>query len=527
MSVNDGRGLRSRMFTRKSVETVQAEAASQGLRRSLSATNLVFLGVGCILGAGIFVMTGTAAANFAGPAVVLSFILAGLACALTGLCYAELASTMPVAGSSYTYCYATIGEIAAWALGWLLLLEYGLAAAALSVGFSGYLTSLLGDFGIVIPTFLATPTVQSVIVPGGTDFIYGGGFNLVAVATITIVTVILVLGIRESAHANNVMVVIKILVLLAFIAVGVSAVEPENWQPFIPENEGEFTYGWAGIFRAASVLFFAYIGFETVSTAAAEARQPKRDVPIGILGALIVCTTVYILVALILTGIVPFRELNVPDPIALAVDRMAMPEFAKFVKFGALMGLGSVLLVNAYGQSRISFAMSRDGLLPPLFSRLHPKFVTPWLGTITFGAISAAGAALLPITLLADLISLGIAAAFSIVCFSLMWLRSTRPDLKRPFKVPFGGIWIGKLWLGFVPVTAILLCWLMIVPVLMDIVGQALRGHVIPAVILGGYALAGLIIYFTYGVRHARAGQNTVPAPAEGTPQKLQEELGG
>ena len=520
MSDRSGRALRSRIFTRKTVETVQAEALSQGLKRSLSATNLVFLGVGCILGAGIFVMTGTAAANFAGPGVVLSFMIAGLACALTGLCYAELASTMPVSGSSYTYCYATIGEIAAWALGWLLLLEYGLAAAALAVGFSGYLTSLLADFGILVPAFIATPTVQSVITPGGTDFIYGGGVNLIAAATIAIVTVILVIGIRESAQANNVMVVIKILVLIAFIIVGVSAVAPENWQPFIPENEGEFTYGWAGVFRAASVLFFAYIGFETVSTAAAEARKPQRDVPIGILGALIVCTTVYIAVSLVLTGIVPFRELNVPDPIALAVDRMAMPEFAVVVKFGALMGLGSVLLVNAYGQSRVSFAMSKDGLLPPLFSALHPKYVTPWLGTITYGVISAAGAALLPITLLADLISLGIASAFSIVCFSLMWLRSKRPDLARPFKVPFGGFMVGKVWIGYIPVAAILLCWLMIVPVLMDIVGQALRGDIIPAVILGSYAVAGLVLYFTYGVRHARAGrEDTAPCPEIGKSQ--------
>lgn len=513
------------IFARKSIADLQSDAEAGALKRVLGAVDLTTLGIGAVIGAGIFVLTGQAAAEYAGPAVVISFIVAGIACAFAGLCYAEFASMIPVAGSAYTYSYATLGEIFAWIIGWDLVLEYALGSATVAVGWSGYVTSFLRDFGIHLPAQFAAATGSKVMLLDGstaTAFV-----NIPAMLIVLLVSAVLVVGIRESAGANAAIVLIKVAVILLFIGFGAGYILPENWRPFIPENEGEFTYGWAGVFRAASVLFFAYIGFETVSTAAAEAREPQRDVPIGILGALIVCTTVYIAVALILTGIVPFRDLNVPDPIALAVDRMAMPEFAKFVKFGALMGLGSVLLVNAYGQSRISFAMSRDGLLPPLFSRLHPKFVTPWLGTITFGVISAAGAALLPITLLADLISLGIAAAFSIVCFSLMWLRATRPDLKRPFKVPFGGFHIGKVWIGYVPVTAILLCWLMIVPVLLDIIGQALRGHVIPAVILGGYALAGAIIYFTYGMRHARAGNGDAVTPAEDVADNLQREYGG
>ncbi|MGH8175708.1 MAG: amino acid permease [Steroidobacter sp.] len=492
-----------RLFIRKSIADVQREAGSHGLKRTLGPANLLFLGIGCILGAGIYVMTGTAAANFAGPAVILSFLIAGSACALTGLCYAELASAMPVSGASYTYCYAAIGEIAAWVLGWLLVFEYGLAAGTLAVGFSGYFTSLLGDFGVVIPAAFATPTIQSTMTASGMAFISGDSFNLVAVLAIVAVTIVLTIGVAESAFVNNIMVVIKVLVLVVFVAVGVSAVQPENWTPFIPPNQGDFTFGWQGVMRASSLLFFAYIGFETVSTAASEARNPQRDMPIGILGSLTVCLILYVIVGAVLTGIVPYRELGVPDPIAVAVDRMNRPQIAILVKIGALMGLASVLLVNAYGQSRISFAMSRDGLLPPVFATLHRKFRTPWLGTILLGAISALTAAVLPISILGDLASLGIATAFCIVSLSLMWLRTTQADIERPFRVPLGGVWIAKVWVGYVPVAAILLCIAMIIPVVIDIVLQAIRGDVIPALIIGLYVVAGVVIYALYGSKHS------------------------
>jgi len=494
----------ARLLARKSLASLRKEAGQQGLKRSLGALNLVLLGIGCILGAGIYVMPGNAAAHFAGPAVMLAFVIAGSACALTALCYAELASTMPVAGSAYTYCYAAMGEVFAWSIGWLLILEYGLAAATLAVGFSGYFTSLMRDLGVLIPGSLATPLIQAVPSGHGTLFSFTGACNLVAALAIGVVTVVLTLGISASAAVNNFLVAVKVAVLMGFIAIGIDAVHPTNWTPFIPPNEGGFVYGWPGVMRAASILFFAYLGFETVSTAAAEARNPERDLPIGILGSLVTCTVIYIVVAAVLTGVVPYRELGVSDPIAIAVDRMGHPGFAILVKVGALMGLSSVLLVNAYGQSRITFAMSRDGLLPPLFSRLHARFQTPHLGTILLGVIAAFAAALLPLSLLGDLVSIGIGLAFIVVCLSVMWLRSTQPDLQRPFRVPFGGFHVGRFWIGYIPVGAILLCLTMIVPVIVDLIRQALLGHPAPILFLGGYAVAGVVVYFCYAMPRSR-----------------------
>ncbi len=505
----------SSIFRRKSIAALQHEAANTGLKRTLGPWNLVLLGIGCILGAGIYVMTGTAAANFAGPAVMLSFVIAGFACGLTALCYAELASAMPVSGSSYTYAYASIGEVFAWILGWLLMLEYGLAASLLAVGFAGYFASLLHDFGVVIPAALAGPTFQAVA--HGSALVIQPGFNLIAVGAVAAVSIVLTLGVSESAAVNTVLVLVKIAVLTAFVVVGVGAVQPHNWTPFIPPNEGGFTYGWPGVVRAASILFFAYLGFETVSTAASETRNPQKDMPFGILGALGACTIIYIIVAAVLTGIVPFRELGVADPIAVAADHMGRPQMARLIKLGALMGLGSVLLVNCYGQSRICFAMSRDGLLPGLFSRLHPGFRTPWLGILLLGVISAVMAAIFPLSLLGDLVSLGTATAFVIVCISLMWLRTARPDLERPFKVPLGGIMIGRAWIGFVPVAAIVMCVGMILPVAIDIIQQAMAGHAVPAIFLGLYGLVGAAIYLIYGRRHAR----TLGDPAEATAEIL------
>ncbi len=497
---------RDRLYLRKSVEQIQHESSNHGLKRHLGKYHLLFLGIGCIIGAGIYVMSGNAAANFAGPGVVFSFILAGVACGFTALCYAELASSMPVAGSSYTYCYTAIGEVFAWALGWLLMLEYGLAASALSVGLSGYITSLFAQFGIEIPSFLNSATIQPIAGDIGA-FTFTSGFNLVAVLSIAFVTAVLVKGVSASALVNNFLVIVKVAVLASFVIIAFDAVESDNFYPFIPENEGGFRYGWEGILRASSTLFFAYLGFETVSTAASEARNPQRDMPFGIIGALIFCTSVYILVVFVMIGVVPFRELGVPDPIALVVDRLGKPEFAALIKVGAIAGLASVLLVNAYGQSRITFSMARDGLIPSVFSKIHPDYKTPYLGTIILGTISAIAAGLFPITLLADFVSLGTGLAFSIVCLSTLWLRSTRPELDRPFKVPLGGVWVGRIWLGFVPIMGIILCLVMVGPVILDIVFKALSGDTIPVIFLGAYMACGAYIYASFGYKNSVLSQ--------------------
>ena len=485
-------------FACKSIEALQAEAGTHGLRRALGPLHLVLFGIGCILGAGIYVLPGTAAANFAGPAVMISFVLAGTACALTALCYAELASTMPVSGSSYSYCYAALGEVFAWGLGWILMLEYTLASSTLAVGFSSYLSSLMRDFGVVVPAFLSTPFVGT---PGGFSM------NLVAALAVAAVTAILCAGVRQSATVNAFLVVVKVAVLAVVITVGVGAIDPGNWKPFIPPHEGEFAFGWPGIVRAASILFFAYLGFETVSTAAAESRNPQRDLPVGILGALFVCTALYLAVSAILTGVVPYRELGVADPVALAVDRMGRPGIAIFVKVGALMGLASVLLVNAYGQSRITFQMAHDGMLPGIFSRVHERFLTPHRGIIVLGAVAAICAAFFPIAMLADLVSLGAGLAFATVCFCTMWLRSRRPDLPRPFRVPLGGFQVGRAWIGYIPATALVLCIAMILPVLIDIGLQAASGQPLMAVFLGLYIAAGAMLYAGYGRRNSKLGR--------------------
>jgi APA family basic amino acid/polyamine antiporter len=498
--------LRARLLARKPFEEVRADIERHGLQRRLGPWHLVMLGIGCIVGAGVFIMTGTTAANYAGPGVVLSFAFAGLACAFTGLCYAELASTLPVSGSSYTYAYATLGEGAAWGLGWLLMLEYGLAGAALAAGVSGYLSSLLADFGIVVPAMLNTPFVQGVMTDDGLAFRIGGGVNVLAALFLLAFAWILIRGVSQSATVNVLMVVLKVSVLLLFVIVGSQFVDTANWSPLVPENEGGFRYGMEGVLRAASVLFFAYLGFETVSTAALEARNPQRHMPIGILGSLAACTALYIAVALVLTGLVPYRMLGVPDPIALAIDHIGLPGMALVIKFGAVVGLCSVLMVNTYGHSRICYAMSRDGLLPPLFAQVHARFRTPHKGTLAVAAISAVAAMLLPISILGDLVSLGVAFAFSIVAISVMWLRSRHPELERPFRVPLGGVRVRGVWLGTVPVCALLLCLCMAGPVLYDIVAKAARGDAIPAVILGLYLAAGVWVYTRYGFRNSRIG---------------------
>ena len=399
-------GLLNRMLLRKTVEQVQRETQQSELKRTLGPWNLVFLGIGCIIGAGIFVRTGSAASLHAGPAVLLSFLIAGVVCALAGLCYAELSSTLPVSGSAYTYSYTTIGEFAAWVMGALLLLEYGLAASVVAVGWAGYVVSLLGDFGLVIPVTLTGPTGHTVMQTVGDQMVpvlVNGApltylFNLPAFLICMAMTVLLVIGVSESAKVNNVIVAIKLTVILAFILICGGYVIAHidtlksNWDPFIPAATGEEgKFGWGGILRAASIVFFAYIGFEAVSTAGQEAKDPKKDMPIGLLGSLFICTAIYILVSIVMTLIVNYKTLNVPDPVAVAVDALG-PQwawFAKLVKAGAIVGLTSVVLVLMYGQTRIFYTMARDGLLPRVFATVHQKFKTPWVNTILVGLVTA------------------------------------------------------------------------------------------------------------------------------------------
>jgi APA family basic amino acid/polyamine antiporter len=512
-----------RLLIKKSIEQIQFESGHQHLKRTLGPVNLVFLGIGCIIGAGIYVMTGNAAANYAGPAVILSFVVAGLACCFAGLCYAELASCMPVAGSAYTYSYTTLGEVFAWIMGWLLVLEYGISAATVAAGWGGNVTSLLANFGLQIPVEWTTSFIQAGVGPhGATVFSGGHGFNLLSAGGILGVTALLVVGISESASVNNVIVMIKVGVLLAFIAMGVAFIHPHNWRPFIPANEGGLRYGTVGIFRAASTIFFAYVGFEAVSTAAAEAKNPARDMPVGILGSLAVCTILYIVVAAVLTGIVPFRQLGGPAPIALAVDRMgpAFAWFAILIKIGAVAGLTSVMLILTYGQTRVFFAMARDGLLPSIFSRLHASFRTPWIGTMILGVVIAITAALLPIDILGNLVSLGTAVAFAIVCISVLWLRKARPDLDRPFRAP-GGVWT--------PILGVVGATVMAGPLIADMALSVLRGDAIPAIILVSYVVLGTVIYLVYGLRHSRLAQGLGQRDAdqEAGPGPMQAELHG
>ncbi|MFO0389750.1 MAG: APC family permease [Alphaproteobacteria bacterium] len=468
----------AKFFIKKPIATIQAESTKSELNRSLSALNLVSLGIGCIIGAGIFVMTGQAAANYAGPAIMISFVLAGLCCAFAALCYAELAAMLPVSGSAYSYAYASLGEVVAWVMGWLLLLEYGVASSTVAVGWSGYVVSFLGSFGIVLPESLTQATF---IANDAHELVYTGSFNLPAFLGILAVTALLVKGVKESATVNNVIVIIKVAVILLFIACGIFYIDTANWTPFIPEQTPDGRYGWDGILRGAGVVFFAYVGFEAVSTAAQEAKNPQRDMPIGILASLAICTVIYMLVAAVLTGIVPYNMLNVPDPIAVGVDAIGMPWLAFIVKIGAIAGLSSVMMVLLYGQTRIFYTMSRDGLMPAAFHKVHSKFKTPAINTVVVGTVVAFVAAATPISILGHLVSLGTLTAFAIICFTVMYLRHKEPNLERPFKAP-GGMVTPLLGIGF--------CGWLIYGLLSDPV--AIKFYIV-------YLLIGFLLYFGYG----------------------------
>jgi len=499
------------LFTTKPFDKLHEEAHGEqhGLKRSLSVFNLITLGIGAIIGAGIFVLSGQAAAQYAGPAIVLSFIVSGAACALAGLCYAEFASMIPVAGSAYTYAYATLGELMAWIIGWDLILEYLFAASTVSVGWAGYVVSFLHDFGINIPVqYTAALGTRLVEVPGEGWKVFSSQLaevlasrhidiaslpqvtavlNVPAIFIVIVVTFLLILGIQESARFNNLMVIVKVSVILLLIGIGFFFVNPANWHPFIPENTGRWGhFGLSGILRGAGVIFFAYIGFDAVSTAAQEARNPKRDMPVAILGSLGISTFLYILVALVITGVVSYTMLNVPDPIAVVVNAMGDSMFwlRPVIKIAAIAGLSSVVLVLLMAQPRIFFTMSRDGLLPGLFSRIHPKFKTPYRSSLITGLFACVLAGVIPMDIISKLVSIGTLFAFTVVCLSVLILRYQRPQLPRAFVTP------GVPW---VPLLGALVCLVQ----MFSLPWITWAGFL-------GWMFIGLTVYFLYGKKHSK-----------------------
>ncbi|HSZ75638.1 MAG TPA: amino acid permease [Rhizomicrobium sp.] len=454
------------------------------LKRALGPLHLIALGIGAIIGAGIFVLTGHAAASYAGSGVVISFAIAGLGCLFAGLCYAEYAAMIPVAGSAYTYTYATLGRFVAWIIGWNLVLEYLAAGSTVAVGWSGYFTDFMTkQLHMPVPLAFAGAPFK---LEGFHHLVATGAyFNLPAVALVALVTFVLIVGVNLSANFNNLMVAVKLCIVLVVIFVGFSHIAPVNHIPFIPPNTGTFgQFGWTGVFRATGVIFFAYIGFDAVSVAAQEARNPQRDIPIGILGSLILCTVLYMLMSWVVTGIAPYATLNVAHPVSQAVEAIpATAWLAPFVNVGAIVGLASVVLVLLLGQSRIFYAMAKDGMIPQLFSDIHPRFRTPWRGSLVTGTFCALGAGLLPLDILGELVSIGTLAAFVIVCVGIMVLRVQRPTAKRPFRTPL--VWV-------VAPAGIFMCLFMMAFLPLD-----------TWIRLGVWTIVGLVIYVTYSMNHA------------------------
>jgi basic amino acid/polyamine antiporter, APA family len=514
------------LWVKKPLEQILAEANDTGeqkLRRALGPVSLIALGIGAIIGTGIFVLTGTAAANHAGPAIVLSYGFAAIACVFTSLCYAEFASMIPVAGSAYTYGYATFGELVAWIIGWDLILEYALGVATVASGWSGYVLSLLEDLGIHVPAKIAgapgavfvewpinsghwerlTSHLREGLEAAHIDIVslphQTSVFNLLAFLVVLGVTMILVIGIMESANFNSAIVVLKIAVLLIFLGLGFNHVidhraeAAANWEPFLPANTGVYGYfGWSGIAMAAGIVFFGYIGFDAVSTAAQEARNPRRDMPIGILGSLAVCTVLYISVAGVLTALVKYTYLDVPDPIAIGIDIAGVRWGSKLVKLGAISGLSSAMIVMLLGQSRVFFSMSKDGLLPAWAGKIHSRFCTPYISTIFVGSCVATAAGLTSINVLSELVSIGTLLAFVIVCAGVWILRHRRPDLPRAFMTP---------WVPFTPIMGIVISAVMMYSL-------GLKTWIRLLV----WLLIGLAVYFGYGRKHSLLAHGVSPA---------------
>ena len=478
--------MASQLLATKSIDELhEQEASGNQLHRTLTATQLTLLGIGGIIGTGIFVLTGTAAANFAGPALWVAFIIAGVGCTFAGLCYAEFAAMIPVSGSAYSYSYATLGEGVAWFIGWNLVLEYLFAVATVSVGWSGYAVSLLEQLHIHIPPAL----MSAPFTPQGESLHLvrtGAILNVPAVLIVALISTICYIGIRQSATFNSFIVTVKVTVIVLFILFGVSYINTANWHPLVPPNSGTWgKFGPSGILAASGVIFFAYIGFDAISTAAQESKNPQRDMPIGILASLIICTVLYVIVAAILTGMVNYTELDVSAPVALALDKYPGLHWLGYpVKIGALLGMTSVMLVMTIAQARIFFAMARDGLLPPLFGTVHPRFRTPSTGTIVTGVAAAIVGGLFPVKLLGELVSIGTLAAFVTVCIGVLILRRTRPDLRRPFRAPFA-------W--FTCLAGAVVCGLMMV---------SLGGATWLRLIV--WTAIGVVIYAVYGYRHSR-----------------------
>jgi APA family basic amino acid/polyamine antiporter len=522
-----GRGL-GQLFARKSVEQMHAENESGELKKSLGAINLVLLGIGCIIGTGIFVLTGRAAAEFAGPGIMISFVITGVLCALVAICYSELAAAIPVSGSAYSYSYASLGEFVAWIMGVLLLLEYGVAASTVAVGWSGYTTSLLHDLGINIPAALtAAPGVEVVDPVTGAKVM--GMMNVPAFVGILAVTALLTLGVSESANVNNIVVAIKVTVVVAFIVIGFFYVNPANWSPLIPDQvpapppgsdmsvggqiwtalgnvvtgqSRDSAYGVGGLIAAASTIFFAYIGFEAVSTAGAEAKNPARDMPIGIIGSLIICTILYILTCAVLVGIVPYTELNDPAPIAKAVNAIGLPWFAFLVKVGAFAGLSSVMLVLLYGQTRIFYTMARDGLLPSVFAKINPKTQTPVLNTVVVGFIAAGFAGFTGLDFLGDTTNVGTLVAFMLICITVVYLRFARPNMHRPFKMPTWAITI-------IAVAGASMCAILVMSLMSS---EQTRNFFVP------YLVVGILFYFAYGMWNSKLAKGVTVTGHEANP---------
>lgn len=482
----------SQLFATKSIaEITEADAKGQQLHRTLSATALTLLGIGGIIGTGIFVLTGTAAAEHAGPALALSFIIAGIGCAFAGLCYAEFAAMIPVSGSAYSYSYATLGEGIAWFIGWNLILEYMFAVATVSVGWSGYLLNFLDLFRIHLPYALSHAPFAQASLDSYEVVRTGAILNVPAVAVVAVLATICYIGIKQSSAFNSVIVTIKVVVVLMFIFLGIGFIQPHNWHPFIPPNTGQSgVYGISGIFAASGVIFFAYIGFDAISTTAQEAKNPQRDMPIGILASLIICTILYVVVSVVLTGMISYKKLDVAAPIALALTTYEPHRWlSAVIDIGAIAGMTSVMLVMTLAQARIFLSMSQDGLLPKFFGRVHPTFRTPSVGTVITGAAAAVIGGLFPVGILGQLVSIGTLAAFVTVCLGVLVLRYRRPDLPRPFKAP---------WPWFTCIAGALICLCM-----MAFLGI---GTWIRLIV---WTIVGALVYIFYGYHHSRVRAQT------------------